>query len=83
MKNFSEGVTAIVDVQREFSADVRAHIGAAVAAQPGVRRAQFSPFVPRVLLVQYDSATVSAGAIRDAVQAHVKVPAPGARLVGM
>jgi hypothetical protein len=83
MKHFSEGVTAILDFQRDLGAEVRARISTAIGAYRGVSRAEFSSFVPRVMLVQYDSAAISAAAIRNAVQAHLKIPGPAARLVGM
>ncbi len=83
MNSFSQGVTAIVDLQREVGADIRSMISAAVSATEGVKQVAFSPYAPRMLLVQYDSHAVSAGEIRNTVQNFLKVPGPIARLVGM
>lgn len=56
----SEGVTVMLDVHLEPSDDVRARLESALRNRPGIRSMDFSPYVRRVMRVQYDTAAIKA-----------------------
>lgn len=83
MNSYNYGVSAILDVKRVLDDEVRASLEAALRNKSGVKQAQFSPFVPRLVLVNYDAQATSAGEIRQTVHEVLETDGPATCLIGM
>lgn len=79
----SHGVTAMIHVRHPVADNVRSQIEAALNHHTGVTHAEFSAYVPRVVMVRYDAQAVTAHAIRRKVQEVLATDGPATCLIGM
>jgi hypothetical protein len=82
-QNQSEGITVMLDVRLDPSDVVRAKLEQALSVQPGIRSADFSPYVRRVMKVRYDASAIRASDIGRVVQQALGADAPNTYIVGM
>ncbi|UCH52646.1 MAG: hypothetical protein JSW09_08530 [Pseudomonadota bacterium] len=79
----SEGVTVMLDVRLDPSDAVRAKIENALKGRPGVRSTDFSPYVRRVMKVQYDNSAINASEIGRVVHEVLGAQGPNTYIFGM
>jgi len=79
----SEGITVMLDVRLDPSDAVRTKLEQALSGQPGIRSADFSPYVRRVMKVRYDASAIRASDIGRVVQQALGADAPNTFIVGM
>jgi len=78
-----EGITVMVDVHIEPSDSVRARLEKALLSHSGIRSADFSPYVRRVMKVRYDASTIKAAEIGQVVHNVLGAQGPNTYIVGM
>jgi len=78
-----EGITVMVDVHIDPSDTVRNQLEQALSRQPGIRSADFSPYVRRVMKVRYDASTIKAAEIGRVVHEVLGAQGPNTYIVGM
>lgn len=78
-----EGITVMVDVHIEPSDTVRSRLEQALMRQSGIRSANFSPYVRRVMKVRYDASEIKAAEIGRVVREALGTQAPNTFIIGM
>jgi hypothetical protein len=79
----SEGITVMLDVRLDPSDAVRAKLEGALKGRAGIRSASFSPFVRRVMKVQYDASAIKASDIGRVVHEALGGQGPNTYIFGM
>lgn len=79
----SDGITVMLDVRLDPTDVVRAKLEQALSGQPGIRSADFSPYVRRVMKVRYDASAIRASDIGRVVQQALGAEGPNTYIVGM
>jgi hypothetical protein len=79
----SEGVTVMLDVRLDPSDDVRARLEGALRNRTGIRSMDFSPYVRRVMRVQYDSTAIKATEIGRVVHQVLGGQGPNTYIFGL
>lgn len=79
----SEGITVMLDLRSDPGDAARAALETTLGNRPGIRSARFSPFVRRVLTVQYDARAIRARDVGRMVDDALGVSRPNTRVVGM
>jgi hypothetical protein len=79
----SQGLTVMLDVRQHPSDAVRDKLQRVLMGRPGIRSADFSPYVPRVMQVQYDAGTIKASDIGRVVHAALGGQGPDTYIVGL
>jgi hypothetical protein len=77
------GAAVVLDVRRELSHDRRNQIVSHLGTQEGVRQAEFSPHVNRLMIVSYDPKVINSQTIRSHVDRHLVTDGPATCLVDM
>lgn len=77
------GAAVVLDVRRELTQDRRNAIVHHLDAQAGVRQAQFSPHVGRLMIVSYDPEVINSQTIRSRVDEHLITDGPATCLIDM
>jgi hypothetical protein len=79
----SEGVTVMLDVRLDPSDGVRTRLESALKGRPGIRSIAFSPYVRRVMKVQYDTRAIKATDIGRVVHEALGGQGPNTYIFGM
>jgi len=79
----SEGITVMLDVRLDPSDAVREKLESALKGQPGIRSADFSPYVRRVMKVKYDASAIKAAEIGRVVHQALGGQGPNTYIFGM
>jgi len=78
-----EGITVMVDVHIDPDDTVRNQLEVALRGHAGVRSADFSPYVRRVMKVRYDASAIKAAEIGRVVHEVLGAKGPSTYIVGM
>jgi len=78
-----QGNAVLVDVKTSLPYGKRAEITSGLNKLEGIRSADFSQHVDRVMIVSYDPATISAQSIRSNVQGYLETDGPATCLIGI
>lgn len=79
----SEGITVMLDVRLDPSDAVREKLESALKGRAGIRSADFSPYVRRVMKVQYDASAIKASEIGRVVHEALGSQGPNTYIFGM
>ena len=79
----SQDITVMLDVRQDPSDAVRDKLERELKGRPGIRSADFSPYVLRVMQVQYDASTIKASDIGRMVHAALGGQGPNTYIVGL
>lgn len=79
----NQGITVMLDVHLQPSDEVRNKLENAFVGHPGIRSADFSPYVRRVMRVNYDAGAIKAVDIGRIVHEVLGSEGPNTYIVGM
>lgn len=79
----NQGITVMLDVHLDPSDVVRKKLESAFVGHPGIRSADFSPYVRRVMRVNYDASAIKAVEIGRIVHEVLDAEGPNTYIVGM
>lgn len=74
---------AFLDVKKVLPKQQQQEINTGVTALPGVFSSEFSSYVERLMIISYDTRTISAKNIRDHVQEVLHTDGPATCLISM
>lgn len=77
------GAAVVLDVRRELPHSKKAEIVEHLGAQEGIRQADFSPYVDRLMIVSYDPAVINSQTIRSRVNERLDTDGPATCLIDM
>lgn len=78
-----QGAAVILDVKTRLPYQKRGEITSDLRDQDGIRDAEFSQYVDRVMIISYDPKVISAQGIRNRVQARLETDGPATCLVDL
>lgn len=81
MKN--DGVTVMLDLRTHPGDELRARLEGALRDRPGIHSMDFSPYVRRIIRVNYDSDAIKAADIGRVVHETLGAHGPNTRIVGL
>lgn len=78
-----QGAAVLLDVKTRLPYQKRHEITAGLSRLDGIRDAEFSQYVNRMMIVSYNPKIISAQSIRSSVQDYLDTGAPTTRLVDL